>query len=51
MTLSCDMFVGRKDHVQYLTVSNSYSCDCTYTLPEQIIALNDLYCGPKIFTV
>ena len=42
------MFVGKKDHVQYLTVSKSYSDDCICTLPEQNIALNDLYYGPKI---
>ena len=48
MTLSCNMTVDRKDHVQYLTVSKSYSDDCTCSLTEQNLALNNLYYGPKI---
>ena len=48
MTLSCNMIVDRKGHVQYLTVSQSYSDDCTCSLTEQNIALNDLYYGLKI---
>ena len=46
------MIVDRKDrmHVQYLTLSKSYSDDCTCSLTEQNIALilNDLYDGLKI---
>ena len=41
MTLSCNTIFDRKDHVQYLTVSKSYSDDCTFSLTEQIIAIND----------
>ena len=37
------MIGDRKDHVQYLTVSKSYSDDCTYSLTEQIKALNNIY--------
>ena len=43
-----DMTVDRKDHVQYLTVSKSYSDNCTCSLTEQNLALNNLYYGPKI---
>ena len=42
------MIVDRKDHVQYLTVSKSFSDDCTRSLTEQNIASNDLYDGLKI---
>ena len=42
------MIVGRKDHVQYLTVSKSYSDDCTCSLTEQNILLNNLHYGSKI---
>ena len=34
MTLSCNMIVDRKDHVQYLTVSKSYSDYRTCSLNE-----------------
>ena len=43
MTSSCNFIVDRKDHVQYLTVSKSYSDNCTCSLTEQNIALNNLY--------
>ena len=48
MTFRCDMIVNRKEQVQYLTVSKNYSDDCTCSLPEQNIALTDLYYGPMI---
>ena len=35
MIISCNMIVDRRDHVQYLTVSKSYSDNCTYSLTEQ----------------
>ena len=35
--------VDRKDHVQYLTVSKGYSDDCTCSLTEHNIALNEIY--------
>ena len=35
MTLSCKTTIDRKDHKQYLTVSRSYSDDCTCSLTEQ----------------
>ena len=34
--------VIRKDHVQYLTVSKSYSDNCTCSLTEQNTALKNL---------
>ena len=43
MTFRCDVIVDRKDHVQNLTVSKSYSDDCTCSLTEHNTALNDLY--------
>ena len=39
------MVVDRTDHVQYLTVSKSYSDNCTYSLTEQNITLTNLYDG------
>ena len=42
MTMGYDMIVDRKDHVQYLTVSNSYSDDCM-TFTEQNRAINEIY--------
>ena len=45
MILSCYINVDRRDHVQYLTVSKSYSDDCTCSLTEQNITLNILYYG------
>ena len=33
--ISCKTIVDRRDHVQYLTVSKSYSDNCTCSLPEQ----------------
>ena len=43
MTLNYNMIVDRKDQVQYLTVSKSYSDDYTCSLTEDNIALNNLY--------
>ena len=33
--ISCNTIVDRRDHVQYLTVSKSYSDNCTCSLTEQ----------------
>ena len=41
MTLSCNTIVDTKDHVQYLTVFKSSSENCTFSLTEQNIAIND----------
>ena len=41
-TSSCNTIVDTKEHVQYLTVSKSYSDNCTCSLTEQNIAINDL---------
>ena len=30
MIISCNTIVDRRDHVQYLTVSKSYSDNCTF---------------------
>ena len=35
MITSCNTIVDRKDHVQYLTVSKSYSDNCTCSSTEQ----------------
>ena len=35
MIISCNTIVNRRDHVQYLTVSKSYSNNCTCSLTEQ----------------
>ena len=35
MIISCNTIVDRRDHVQYLTVSKSYSYKCTCSLTEQ----------------
>ena len=35
MIISCNTIVDRRDHVQYLTVSKSYSDNCTCSLTEQ----------------
>ena len=37
-----NMVVDRKDHVQYLTVSKSYSDNCTCSLTEQNTTLTNL---------
>ena len=37
---SCNTIVDRRDHVQYLTVSKSYSDNCTCSLTEQNTTLN-----------
>ena len=41
MIISCTTIVDRRDHVQYLTVSKSYSDSLT----EQNTTLKDLYYG------
>ena len=35
MIISCNTIVDRRDHVQYLAVSKSYSDNCTCSLTEQ----------------
>ena len=35
MIISCNTIVNRRNHVQYLTVSKSYSDNCTCSLTEQ----------------
>ena len=35
MIVSCNTIVDRRDHVQYLTVSKSYSDNCTCSLDLQ----------------
>ena len=51
MTASNNTIVDRKDHVQYLTVSKSYSDDCTCSLTEQNIAINGIYYGAMILYI
>ena len=51
MTSSYNMIVDRKDHVQYLTVSKSYSDDCSGSFTEQNIALNNLYYSSMILYI
>ena len=45
MITICNTIVDRKDHVQYLTVSKSYSDNCTCSLTEQNTTLKNLYYG------
>ena len=47
MIISCNTIVDRRDHVQYLTVSKSYSGNCTCSLTEQNTTLENLYYGLK----
>ena len=42
MTSSCCTIVDRKDHVQYLQFQRAIPDDCTFSLTEQNIAINDL---------
>ena len=44
-TSSCNTIVDKRDQVQYLTVSKSYSDNCTCSLTEQNITLKNLYYG------
>ena len=50
MTVSYSTIVDKKDHVQYLTVSKSYSDDCT-ALTEHIIVINEIYHGTMILYI
>ena len=43
MIISCNTIVDRRDHVQYLTVSKSYSDNCTCSLTEQNTVSGDNY--------
>ena len=43
MIISCNTIVDRRDHVQYLTVSKSYSDNCTCSITEQNTTLKNLY--------
>ena len=41
MTLSCCTIIDRKDHLQYLQFKKAIPDDCTCSLTEQKIAIND----------
>ena len=41
MTSSCCTIVGRKDHVQYLQFQRAIPDNCTWSLTEPNIAIND----------
>ena len=45
MVISCNTIVDRRDHVQYLTVSKSYSDIFICSLSEQNTTLKNLYYG------
>ena len=45
MIISCNTVVDRRDHVQYLTVSKSYSDNITCSLTGQNTILKNLYYG------
>ena len=45
MIISCHTIVARRDYVQYLTVSKSYSDNWTCSLTEQNTTLKNLYYG------
>ena len=51
MIISCNMIVDRRDQVQYLTVSKSYSDNCTCSLTEQNTTLKNLYYGLILFSI
>ena len=42
MIISCNTIVDRREHVQYLTVSKSYSDNCTCSLTEQNTTLSNM---------
>ena len=42
MIINCNTIVDRRDHVHYLTVSNSHSDNCTCTLTEHNTTLKNL---------
>ena len=42
MLISCNTIVDSRDHVQYLTVSKSYSDNCTCSLTEQNTTLKSV---------
>ena len=43
MIISCNTIVDRRVHVQYLTVSKSYSANCTCSLTDRVRA-TDRHC-------
>ena len=45
MISSCNTIVNRRDHIKYLTVSKSYSDNCTCSPIEQNTTLKSLYYG------
>ena len=45
MIISCNTIVDRRDQVQYLTVSKSYSDNFICSLTEQNATLKNLYYG------
>ena len=45
MIKSCNTIVDRRYHIQNLTVSKSYSDNCTCSLTEQNTTLKNLYYG------
>ena len=47
MIISYNMIVDRRDHVQYMTVSKSYSdnCTCNCSLTVQNTKLKNLFYG------
>ena len=45
MISSFNTIVDRRDQVQYLTVSKSYSDNCTCSLAEQNTTFTNLYYG------
>ena len=45
MITSCNTIVNRRYHVQYLTVSKSYSDNCTCSLTEQNTKVKNLHYG------
>ena len=45
MIISFNTIADRRDHVQYLTVSKSYSDNCTGSLTKQNTTFKNLYYG------
>ena len=41
MIISCNTIVDRRDHMQYLTVSKSYSDNCTRCLEDYLVTISN----------
>ena len=49
ITSSCCTIVDRKDHVQYLQFQRAIPDDCTCSMTDQNVAINDHYDAMVLF--